>query len=66
MSRPLWILESSSFTCISALIAEIEAWLRFSDCKLIVRVQSEREQEELFNELESWRTLGRVKVEVVP
>jgi hypothetical protein len=63
--RPEWILESSSFTRISALASEIEAWLKFSDCKLIVRLRSEEEFEQLENELESCRTLGRVKVERV-
>ena len=64
MKRPEWILESSSFTRISALASEIEAWLRFSNCKLIVRLRSEAEAEELESELEDWRTMGRVKVEI--
>jgi hypothetical protein len=63
MKRPEWILESSSFTRISALASEIEAWLRFSDCKLIVKVRTLAEYDQLATELESTRTWGRVKIE---
>ena len=63
--RPEWILESSSFTRISALASEIEAWLKFSDAKLIVRVRSDEELEQLESELENFRTLSRVIVERV-
>ena len=65
MKRPEWILESSSFTRISALASEIEAWLRFSDCKLIVKVRTLAEYDQLATELESTRTWGRVKIELV-
>lgn len=64
MKRPEWILESASFTRISALASEIEAWLKFSDCKLIVKLRTEREREELESEMENFRTLGRVEIEV--
>jgi hypothetical protein len=64
--RPEWILKSESFTTTSALAREIDAWLEFSACKLIVRLRSEREREELENEMESRKPMGRVKVEVVP
>ena len=64
--RPEWILKSESFTTTSALAREIDAWLEFSACKLIVRLQSEREREELENELEGRKPMGRVRVEVVP
>ena len=64
MKRPEWILESASFTRISALASEIEAWLRFSNCKLIIRLRSAAELEELESELEDWRVMGRVKVEI--
>jgi hypothetical protein len=64
MKRPEWILESSSFTRISALASEIEAWLKFSDCKLIVRLRSDEEFEQLESELGEWHTMGRVVVQV--
>jgi hypothetical protein len=42
---------------------EIEAWLKFSECRLTVVVKSKRQKEELFNFLEGYKTKGRVKVE---
>lgn len=66
MKRPEWILDRTSFTTTGALAREILAWLEFSDCKLIVQVYTGRQQEELFNELEDCKTMGRVKVELVP
>ena len=63
--RPEWILNSSSFTSTSALAREINAWLEFSACKLVVKVRTLAEVEELENEMENFRTMGRVKVEVV-
>jgi hypothetical protein len=65
MKRPEWILERSSFTSNGALAREVEAWLQFSECKIIVHVYSDRQQEEIFNELECLRTMGRVKVEMI-
>ena len=62
MKREEWTLESSHFTTVSALVREISAWLEFSDCKLIVRVEP-KQIEQLQVEIEGWRTLGRVKVE---
>jgi hypothetical protein len=62
MSRPEWTLDSSSFTTTSALAREILAWLEFSNAHLIVRVHTGREIEELRNELENCKTMGRVTV----
>ncbi len=56
-------IDCASFTTVSALAREIVAWLEFSDCKLTVKLHSEREHEELSNELENCRTLGRAKLE---
>lgn len=64
MARPEWILDSSSFTSTSALAREIGAWLEFSDAKIIVKLHSMGQVEELENEMESVRTLSRVKVEL--
>jgi hypothetical protein len=64
MKRPEWILESSSFTRISALASEIEAWLRFSNCKLIVKLRDQNELEQLESELENFRTMNRVEVTI--
>lgn len=64
MSRPEFTLEATSFTSTSALAREILAWLEFSPCKLTVRC-TERQQEELYAELEDVKTMGRVKVEIV-
>jgi hypothetical protein len=64
MPRPEWILESTSFTTVSALVREIEAWLAFSDCKLIIRVLP-AQFEELRAEMENWRTIGRIRLETM-
>lgn len=65
MKRPEYILERSSFTSTCALAREVQAWLELSPCKIIVHVYTERQQEELFSELECLRTMGRVKVDMV-
>ncbi len=61
MSRELLVLESWRFTSTSALAREILALLENSSYKLEILV-SVSEMEQLNNELESARTLGRVKV----
>jgi len=58
------VLESWRFTSTSALAREIVALLESSTYKIIVEVPP-AELEWLNNELESCRTLGRVKVEVI-
>lgn len=64
MKREELQLESWRFTSVSALAREIVALLENSDYKLeIIIPQKLREQ--LDNELESCRTLGRVKVRQV-
>jgi hypothetical protein len=64
MARAELRLESWRFTSTSALAREVVALLESSDYKLIIEV-TPAERECLSNELESCRTLGRVKVEVV-
>jgi len=61
MSRELLVLESWRFTSTSALAREILALLENSSYKLEILVRVS-EMEQLNNELESARTLGRVKV----
>lgn len=63
MKREELKLESWRFTSTSALAREIVALLENSDYKLIVHV-SQEQIEQLYNELESCKTLGRVRVEV--
>jgi hypothetical protein len=64
MSRPEFKLEAWHFTSTSALAREILALLEVTDYKLIVQV-TPPQREQLENELESCKTMGRVKVEVV-
>lgn len=63
MKRPEYILDRSSFTSTGALAREVMAWLEFSDCKIIVHVHHGRHEEELYNEMEAVKTMGRVRVE---
>jgi hypothetical protein len=62
MKRPEYILDRDSFTSTGALAREIMAWLEFSPCKIIVYVHTGRQEEELFNEMEVVKTMGRVVV----
>ena len=62
MKRPEYILERSSFTSTGALAREIMAWLEFSACKIIVHVHNGRQEEELYNEMEAIKTMGRVVI----
>ena len=62
MSREELVLESFRFTTTSALAREIVALLENSTYKLCIVVKTPREFEELTNELENARTLGRVKL----
>lgn len=64
MTRPEFRLEGWHFTSTSALAREILALLEVTDYKLIVEV-TPSEFERLTNELESCKTMGRVKVEVI-
>ena len=64
MSRPEFKLEAWHFTSTSALAREILALLEVTDYKLIIEV-TPPQKEMLENELESCKTMGRVKVEVV-
>lgn len=64
MSRPEFKLEAWHFTSTSALAREILALLEVTDYKLIVQV-TPPQREQLESELESCKTMGRVKVEVV-
>jgi hypothetical protein len=64
MSRPEFRLEAWHFTSTSALAREILALLEVTDYKLIVQVTPPQIQE-LEVELESCKTMGRVKVEVI-
>jgi hypothetical protein len=57
-------LEAWRFTTVAALAREIVALLEHTDYKLLIEVTPPM-REQLDNELESCRTLGRVKVEVV-
>lgn len=61
MKREVLKLESSRFTSLTALTREIEALLADSSYCLEVHVRA-TELEQLSNEMESWRTLGRLKV----
>lgn len=65
MKRPEYVLTRSSFTSTGALAREIMAWLEFSNCKITVIVHNGRQQEELYNEMECIKTMGRVRVEMV-
>jgi hypothetical protein len=65
MKRPEYILDRTSFTSTGALAREIIAWLEFSQCKITVLVHNGRQEEELYNEMEAVKTMGRVKVEKI-
>ena len=66
MKRPEYTLNRSSFTTTGALAREVQAWMEFSECKIIVLVHNPRQQGELFNELECVKTMGRVAVRMEP
>ena len=66
MKRPEYTLDRTSFTTTGALAREVMAWLEFSACKITVHVHNDRQQEEIFNELECIKTMGRVVVKMVP
>ena len=61
--RETLFLDSWRFTSVSALAREILALLEWSDYKLEIRLNA-KEMEQLSNELESCRTLGRVTLKV--
>ena len=63
MSRELLRLDAWRFTTVSALAREILALLEHSNYKLEIRLNA-KEMEQLSNELESCRTLGRVTLKV--
>jgi hypothetical protein len=65
LKRPEYTLDRSSFTTTGALAREVQAWMEFSPCKIIVMVHNDRQQEEIFNELECVKTMGRVVVKKV-
>jgi hypothetical protein len=65
VKRPEYILDRASFTSTGALAREVQAWMEFSPCKIIVQVHNARQQKEIFSELECLKTMGRVKVEMV-
>ena len=64
MSRPEFHIEAWHFTSTSALAREILALLEVTDYKLIVE-STPPQHAELCAELESCKTMGRVKVEVI-
>lgn len=65
MKRPEYILDRDSFTSTGALAREIMAWLEFSACKIEVHVHNGRQEEELYNEMGDYKTMGRVVVKKV-
>lgn len=65
MKRPEYILDRTSFTSTGAFAREIMAWLEFSNCKIIAHVHNGRQEEELYNEMEAIKTMGRVVVEKI-
>jgi hypothetical protein len=64
MSRPEFKLEAWHFTSTSALAREILALLEVTDYKLIIEC-TPPQYAELCAELESCKTMGRVKVEMI-
>lgn len=64
MSKPEFKLEAWHFTSTSALAREILQLLEVTDYKLIIET-TPAQYAELCSELESCRTLGRVKVEMI-
>lgn len=60
--RPQWILQRSSFTSCAALAREIEAWLEFSDAKIIIMLRTLADADELSVEMDGVKTLGRIRV----
>ena len=63
MKRPEYTIDRVNFTSTGAFAREIMAWLEFSEVKVIAIVRNGRQEEELYNEMEAIRTMGRVKVE---
>ena len=63
MKREVLKLDGWRFTSTSALAREILELLKCSDYKLEIRLNA-KEMEQLSNELESCRTLGRVTLKV--
>jgi hypothetical protein len=62
MAREECQIESWRFTTVAELARAIVVLLETSDYKVIVRTASPQEYEQLSNELESCRTLGRVQI----
>lgn len=62
MKRPEYTIDRVNFTSTGAFAREIMAWLEFSEVKVIAIVRNGRQEEELYNEMEAIRTMGRVKV----
>jgi len=62
VKRPEYTIDRVNFTSTGAFAREIMAWLEFSEVKVIAIVRNGRQEEELYNEMEAIRTMGRVKV----
>jgi hypothetical protein len=62
LKRPEFLIDRASFTNTGAFAREIMALLEYTDLKLIAVVHNGRQEEELYNEMEAFKTMGRVVV----